>query len=136
MKRILLFLFFIAGCSLVTKADTIDYCHVHYNHVLRWDFGIGKGQYKIVIDKANVHSNDSIQIYHFDDTPCGVCAPVLVLKIGNSFKFISQRADCFSIAVNDLFKLTAGQNSNYIRVLYRETSNKNEALQIFMIDSK
>lgn len=117
-----------------TKADTIEYCHVYYNHTLRWDFGIHNSHYKITILKNDVHNNDSIQVYYFDDTPCGDCSPELVLQEGNRFKFIKEKAQCFSFAIKDLLSLAAEQNSNRVLVLYKESSTMKQAVQIFRFE--
>lgn len=134
MKRILFFVFFIFVSSLVTKADTIEYCHVYYNRALRWDFGIYNSHYKISVQINSVQNNDSIQVYYFDDTPCGNCLPELVLQKGNSFKFIAEKEQCFSFAVKDLLSFAAEQNSNNVLVLYRESATIKQAIQIFMIE--
>ena len=132
MKRILFLAILMFGFCYVTKADTIDYCHVHYNHVLRWELCIYKGDYKITIDKAALLDNDSIQIYYHSDTPCNACNSKLLLQYENSHRFISKKNNCYSIAVKDLIKW--GENNiNEIPIFYQANANSKNALQIFIL---
>jgi hypothetical protein len=132
MKRILFLMILMIGFCNVTKADTIDYCHVHYNHELRWDLGIYKGDYKITIDKATLHENDSIQIYYYTDTPCNTCNSALLLQYENSHHLISKKNNYYSIAVKDLFKW-GGNNIKEIPIFYQANANSKNALQVFIL---
>ncbi len=132
MKRILFLMILMIGFCNLTKADTIDYCHVHYNHVLRWDFGIYKGDYKITIDKATLHYNDSIQIYYYTDAPCNACESAILVQYKNMQAFISKKNNCYSIALKDLFNL-GGNNMKEIPIFYQVSTNTKNAFQIFIL---
>lgn len=122
------------GCSFISKADTVDFCHVYYNHAKRWDFINYNGQYKIKIKSADVKMEDSIQIFYFDDTPCYGCGSKIFLENSNYRFFIPIKNDCFSIAITDLIQFKKKINLKELKVFYFENPKKEPALQIFIFD--
>lgn len=134
MKRTLFSIFLMIGFCYATKADTIDYCHVHYNHVKRWDFGIYKGDYKITLHKNDIKKEDSIQIFYFEDRPCSACKNKLIWSVELSrLFFINEAHGCYTIALQDLISQMKLAGLNETKVYYSKASEENNALQIFTI---
>ncbi|MDI1232713.1 MAG: hypothetical protein PSX81_00370 [bacterium] len=133
MKRILFLVIFMVGWSFITKADTLDFCHVYYNHLKRWDFINYNGQYKIEIKSVDVKMEDSIQIYYFDDTPCYGCKGEMKVLTETQQCVVNKTMEYYTYAVNDLLKLYIKNGRKELHIVYLESPGQTKAFQIFLI---
>ncbi len=86
MKKIAFGLLMTFGLFFATKADTLDYCHVHYNKSKKLaDFVLAYGQQTVFIKLDSINKTDSITVNYFRDTPCDDCPTFLIIEdeIGN-----------------------------------------------------
>lgn len=122
MKYLILIL--CIGFLNISKADTVDYCHVYYNKVKVLEC-IPNSSVVITIKKKDIKESDSLIIKYFSDTPCFDCIPELEIENdSNKSIFTSKGRGTGSIKVSLIAILKMG-DTNTFSVYYYKRNDKN-----------
>ncbi len=132
MKK-LLFILIGFGASVTLKADTIDYCHVYFNHVKKWEFNLSQRK-DIQLKISQLKSSDTMVVFYFNDKPCHDCSTTFYLADKQGHELMKNSSNInsdggFRIAMSDLLKLgdTAGLK-NFAIYIQAESKLSNKIL--------
>ncbi|WP_026209621.1 hypothetical protein [Cytophaga aurantiaca] len=138
MKNILLMLLPLLGLVQTTKADTIDFWHVYYNHTKIQEFN-QYGTHEIRLKLESLKSGDSITVKYFRDTPCSRCATYLTVEDEKHHVFVTSSGkgtfNPISFSINKLIELRKQGYMQTFEIFYfeGEIKSRSDKILIFRI---